>query len=53
MASVEHPLEECGRHDVVVQDLAQCSKLLDEGQLSQGASVAGIDQLEEQSGRLR
>ena len=43
VAPVEQPVEESGRHDLVVQDLAPVLEALVRGQHGRGVSVAGVD----------
>ena len=50
VAVMQHPVDECCRHDIISEDLAPFLKALIRGQHGGGFLVAAIHQLEEQHG---
>ena len=50
VAAVEQPVEQRGRHDLVVEDLAPALEALVRGEHSRGVLVAPVDELEEEDG---
>ena len=50
VAAVEQPVQQCGGHDLVVQDLSPLLEALVRGDDGRGMLVAAVDELEEQDG---